>query len=533
MDSGACVRMWGWQAVVRLSASRGFTLSSCTDHPDESVPTMRVGPAIDRLREDLSVLDYSTAGVDGLVGDVAARALSREQLLPAWQATSHGEPLANIVRLFALGGTVRAEDVESALPTCAVAGLVELEVATNDRGWVRGLCSLRPYSDAQHRWWVASDLPQAVTHAPLPEHHVLGTGGASTTLASWTPRRTIGRALDVGTGCGVQSLHLLTHVEHVVATDVSLSALDYARFNAALNGLDLDLRAGSLLEPVGRDESFDLVVSNPPFVITPRVATMPSYEYRDGGLAGDALVRGLIRELPRVLVPGGIAQLLANWELPRGADWRDVVAAWVAGTGLDAWIVQRDLQDPAQYAELWAADGGHRAGHPAYDQMYGAWLDDFAARDVDRIGFGIITVQRPTTSRAPFLDRIEVLGPVANPMGPTVDAGLHARTALAEGGDSYLLDQHWRVAPDVTEERHGFPGADDPSVILLRQGGGLGRAVRMDTALAAFVSVCDGELIAAAAIAAIAQLIAVDEAQLRRQLLPMLHTLVADGLLIA
>lgn len=228
--------------------------------------------------------------------------------------------MASIVRLFSLGGAVRAEDVERALPTCGVVGLVELEVVTDDRGWVRGLCCLRPYADAQHHWWLASDLPQAVIRTPLPEHHVLGTGGASATLASWTPRRHVARALDVGTGCGVQALNLLTHVDHVVATDVSAAALDYARFNAALNGLDLDVRAGSLFVPVGQDESFDLVVSNPPFVITPRAATMPSYEYRDGGMIGDALVRGLIRELPRVLAPGGAAQLLANWEVPRGAD---------------------------------------------------------------------------------------------------------------------------------------------------------------------------------------------------------------------
>ena len=43
---------------------------------------------------------------------------------------------------------------------------------------------------------------------PLREDHVLGIGGASTTLASWTPRPHVDRALDLGTGCGVQALHL-------------------------------------------------------------------------------------------------------------------------------------------------------------------------------------------------------------------------------------------------------------------------------------------------------------------------------------
>lgn len=163
--------------------------------------------------------------------------------------------------------------------------------------------------------------------------------------------------------------------------------------------------------------------------------------------------------------------------------------------------------------------------------MYTAWLEDFAARDVERIGFGIVTLQRPTNGREPFVDLVEVTGPVAATMGPTIDAGLRARTALAEGGDAYLLEQRWRVASDVTEERHGFPGSQDPSVILLRQGGGLGTAIQLDTALAAFVSVCDGELIAAAALDAIAELIEQDAASLRARLLPRVAALVADGLL--
>ncbi|MDQ2849867.1 MAG: methyltransferase [Actinomycetota bacterium] len=501
---------------------------------------MRLGPAVQRLRMDLAAVDYATEAIDALLGDVASAALHREQLLPARRVAAADEPLAIVVRLFTLGVAVSVADIDRALPACGVAGLVELELVepadADDDGdqLMRATCDLRPYGDEQHRWWVASDLSETVTGRALPQDHVLGIGGASTTLASWTPRRTAARALDVGTGCGVQALHLLSHAGQVVATDLSLPALGYARFNAALNEVDLDLRAGSLLEPIGPHEVFDLVVSNPPFVITPRTEEMPAYEYRDGGMTGDSLVQRLIRDLPGVLAPGGVAQLLANWEVPRGGDWREVVGGWIAGTGLDAWVVQRDEQDPAQYAELWAGDGGHghfEASAALYDQMYTAWLEDFAARDVERIGFGIVTLQRPTNGREPFVDLVEVTGPVAATMGPTIDAGLRARTALAEGGDAYLLEQRWRVASDVTEERHGFPGSQDPSVILLRQGGGLGTAIQLDTALAAFVSVCDGELIAAAALDAIAELIEQDAASLRARLLPRVAALVADGLL--
>ena len=96
----------------------------------------------------------------------------------------------------------------------------------------------------------------------------------------------------------------------------STRALEFAAFNAALAGVSLDLRLGSLLDPV-EGEAFDLVVSNPPFVITPIGA--PSFEYRDGGMAGDGIVASLFTSVGSVLAPGGVAQMLGNWEI--GADW--------------------------------------------------------------------------------------------------------------------------------------------------------------------------------------------------------------------
>ena len=117
-------------------------------------------------------------------------------------------------------------------------------------------------------------------------------------------------------------------------------------------------------------------------------------------------------------------------------------------------------------------------------------------------------------------------------MGPVVDAGLRARTWLAEHSDDDLLDVAWSCAPDVTEERHGRPGADDPSVILLRQGGGLGRVVRAGTLLAAYAGVADGELTARAALDAIATVLDLDAEHVRAEVVPQLRELVADGLLV-
>ena len=164
--------------------------------------------------------------------------------------------------------------------------------------------------------------------------------------------------------------------------------------------------------------------------------------------------------------------------------------------------------------------------------MYAAWLRDFASRGVEQVGFGVVTLQRPATDRATWRSLDEAHGPVAAPMGPAVDAGLRARTWLAEHSDDDVLDVAWSCAPDVTEERHGVPGAEDPSVILVRQGGGLGRVVRAGTLLAAYLGVADGDLTARAALDAIATVLGLDAAEVHAEVLPQVRDLVADGLLV-
>ena len=357
-----------------------------------------------RLRADLSGAGYTVDGVAELLGPLASAALAREQTLPAQRVTAAStEPAATLVRLFTLGDAVDEAEAGAALSSLGVTGALALGIVVQQGPGVVATCDLRPYGDEEHEWWVASDLSELATRQPLREDHVLGIGGASTTLASWTPRPEVDRALDLGTGCGVQALHLGSHVRHITATDISERALAYARFNALLNGVQWELRAGSLLDPVAA-ERFGLIVSNPPFVITPRGAGVPLFEYRDGGAAGDTIVADLVRSIGDHLEPGGIAQFLGNWEIVGDADWRERVRGWVSGTGLDAWVVQRDVQDPAQYAETWARDGGHHSATAEFAAMYAAWLDDFASRGVTAIGFGVITLQRPAT-RARALHR--------------------------------------------------------------------------------------------------------------------------------
>ena len=300
-----------------------------------------------RIRERLLALNYSYDAVQELLGVEAAEAMARDQVVPGLWRVEHilrgdysveEKNLARLLAFFLLARPLTeaeaAEVFAEALVDFENAALIERDAADSAR-WTASV-DLRPHAaDDGTEIFVAADLGAHQRPGVLRKDHVLGIGHASLTLAQITERTPVKRALDVGTGCGIQTFHLLAHAEHVTATDISERALAFTRFNLLLNAqaLNIDpqnpqarvsLREGSLLEPVA-GELFDLVVSNPPFVITPRVAGESAEEqftYRDGGLPGDEIVSTMVRQLPSVLVPGGRAQMLGNWEIIRDSEDR-------------------------------------------------------------------------------------------------------------------------------------------------------------------------------------------------------------------
>ncbi|MFC3689567.1 DUF7059 domain-containing protein [Aquipuribacter hungaricus] len=527
---------------------------SMSAHPSTQPPPPAVTPDLALLRQDLTAAGYTVDGVTERLGDVASRALSRDQAVPARRVLGQGEdPVGVLVRLFTLGDAVPVSAAEAALPALGVPRAVATGfLADAGDGRVRALVDLQPHAVdddlGEQGWWVCADLGElAHGGGVLPTDHVLGVGAASTTLVeAVVPPLRGQRCLDVGAGSGVQSLHLLRTGAQVVATDVSARACSFARVTAALNGLQLDVREGSLLDPVP-GERFDRVVANLPFVVTPRRDDVPTYTYRDAGMAGDDVVRQMLLRAPHHLAEGGLAQFLGNWEDRSDQGWRARLDGWVHDAAvslaqvsddvLDVWVVQRELADPALYAEAWISDGG-RPGREEADAWYSAWLEDFQARDVEAVGFGIVTLRRrradPSTPPLRRLD--EEHGRVPGAWRDVLAAGLTGHDALGRVGAhadlAALLPTRPVVAPGVLERRDLDPGAVDPRTVHLVDTRRRGRVVEASTALAGLVGACDGELSVGQVVGALAQLLEEPEADLRARLLPAVRELVAEGLLV-
>lgn len=519
-------------------------------------PPPRLTDDLPLLREDLAAAGYTVDGVTERLGDVAARALARDQAVPARRVLGDGDdPVGVLVRLFTLGDEVPAPSAEAALPRTGVQRAVDLGLLRRTAAGVRAQVDLQPHAVSddlgEQGWWVCSDLGElAHGGGVLPTDHVLGVGAASTTLVeAVVPPLRGQRCLDVGAGSGVQSLHLSRTGAELVATDLSERACAFARVTAALNGVGLDVRAGSLLEPVRDGERFDRVVANLPFVVTPRGDDVPTYTYRDAGMAGDDVVRRMLLQAPLHLAPGGLAQFLGNWEDRADQDWQARLGGWVEQAAeavsrqsdgadvVDVWVVQRELADPAVYAEAWISDGG-RPDPERADAWYRAWLADFDARGVEAVGFGIVTVRRRSADPAtPPLRRLDPEhATIPGAWRDVLAAGLTGHDALGRVGAhadvGALLDTRPVVAPGVVERRELAPGAVDPLRVHLVDTRRRGRVVEASTALAGLVGASDGELSVRQVVAALAQLLEEDEASLRAGLLPAVRDLVAEGLLV-
>ncbi|MFF3512780.1 methyltransferase [Streptomyces sp. NPDC002573] len=501
-----------------------------------SNPSLSTLPSTDRadvtaqLRDALLAASFTADGLLELLGAPAYAALARSETVPALRATRGDTPLETLVRLFLL---------QQPVPHARVAGVLPVDECV-DAGWLArtggdelaATVDVRPYggSDGED-WFIVSDLGCAVGGAggigSRDEQVVLGVGGASTTLAGITVRTPVGSALDLGTGSGIQALHAAQHATRVTATDVNPRALHIAALTLELSGAPAaDLRQGSLFEPIRDEETYDLIVSNPPFVISPGARLT----YRDGGMGGDDLCRTLVQMSGERLNEGGFAQFLANWQHVEGEDWQDRLRSWVP-RGCDAWIVQREVQDVTQYAELWLRDAGdHRGDTAEYQGRYDVWLDEFEARKVRAVGFGWIALHR-TDAAEPSITVEEWPHPVEQPLGATVRAHFDRVDYLREHDDAALLAGHFRLAAEVVQEQVGLPGAEDPEHVVLRQNRGMRRATKVDTVGAGFAGVCDGTLSAGRILDAIAQLVGEDPVLLRDRTPAQIRLLVEQGFL--
>jgi hypothetical protein len=402
-----------------------------------------------RLREVLGRAGYNEGPLAQLLGarDLPSLLVSRPSLLQLRHLAQGDGPLETLARLFLAGAPVGAEAARRAIRPTGLEDWVEAGLVRAAGGEVCPAVRLLPCQGLV----LACDLPPA---AEGGRDRVLGLGGPPLLLAQLTVRRHSRRTLDLCTGGGIHALLATAHSDQVVGVDVNPRAVNFATFNARLNGMaNVCFLEGDLFEPV-RGQPFDLVVANPPYVISPEAR----YLFRDSGLPGDQLCRDIVRAVPGFLQEGGYAQVLCNWAQTAGQDWRERLDGWVAGTGCDAWVLRLSTHEPASYAEGWLR-GEAGLGPEEFARRFEGWMAYYDRERIEAIGFGLVTLRR-ASGRANWF-RCEDAPPLRAACGEAIVRGFALRDFLENArDDGALLDSRLRPATELRWEQEWQ--ADDP-----------------------------------------------------------------------
>jgi methylase of polypeptide subunit release factors len=452
--------------------------------PSASPPPTADVAGVALLRQALEHNGFDASQVqEALATEVSA---SREVAeLPLYDRLLGRDELGTLIRLFLLGLPVSRGEAERALHPLPLerANALGLVGAAGDE--CVGAIEIVPADDLL----IACDSFRRELER---RDHVLGVSPPAKVLARLTVRLRVGRALDLGTGNGLQAVLAARHANRVVGTDLNGRALGFARFNAVLNGIDnLELREGDLFEPVA-GEVFDLVVCNPPYVISPESGLL----YRDGGELSDALCEAIVRRLPDQLAEGGFGHVLVSWVHGAAEDWTAPLRRWVEGSGCDALLLRYTTHDPLSYAAGW--NQPFKRDARVYGEALDRWAAYFERAGIEAISWGALVLRKRRGQNWVF-----AYEPPSQRMGA---AGLHVLRMFEAHDylDAVLPEQmlgHRLRLVDTAEVVRTGPVGSPAERLLLRLTDGLRPEVGLDPSGLRMLEALDGRTTLAEAIA--------------------------------
>lgn len=439
-------------------------------------------------REVFSSAGYTDEGILKALGFDAVTCLSKDNkhFAAFVNKTSAPTPLNQLIRLFLLSAAIDSDLAAEAVTPMPLSKWVEAGLVAVEGDWAWGLIKLVPFGD----FLIGHDRPMLVSQDARADY-VMGIGSSTLTLASITVRRRSRNTLDLGAGCGTHALLAAPHSDRVVTVDRNPRATAFCAFNAAMNDLpQVQCLTGDRFEPV-TGQAFDLIVSNPPFVISPA----SKYIYRDSGMHGDEFCRHLVKEAPAVMSEGGYCQFLCNWAHYKDRPWQERLTGWFASTGCDALVLRTYTEDPATYAVNWI--NRTEADNPASIlKTYEQWMGFFEQNGIEAISGGFISM-RKSGRASNWVDLDDGPQKLLGHCGEDIDLSFKLRDFVHDEGrsDATLLQTKLRVNEAVRLNHQFHPGENrwlqDKAELCRIEG--LAYTAGIDQHIARLVAGCDGK----------------------------------------
>lgn len=360
--------------------------------------------------------------------------------------------------------------------------------------------------------FLVSDHP-AERVGELAKQWVMGVGASTMQVAHAVPQKQYGRVLDLCCGGGFQAFRLATFAREIVAVDRNPRAVNLGRFGAALNGFGhVTFREGDLFTAVA-GEKFDLIVCNPPYVVSPERGRM----YRDGGMDGDALAERIVRETPRYLNEGGCAYFVCDVATQGGVGALERLGEWAAGRGCDVVVIASPEMTPAAYTKLWG-------------QVEGEWGKWFGELGIESITHLLVAMRRRAGDNWMTADALpkRTEGPFGAQMDRRFSGQDFARLGAAETWGARL-----RLVPEARLQRRvraeGGRWVTEEAKILMAEG--MMYEYVVDPRTVDFLAMFDGVLTVEEILGRLAGAMRMDVEKVREGWIGYVRQLAGDGIL--
>ena len=217
------------------------------------------------------------------------------------------DPVDTLLEVFIGGYEVRISRMTAHLSSASIDAALEMRLLEKDGEILKSrLCLFPCYGK-----FIATDRAQKNTAINqvmwlFTESFLLGG------MVKRSPRR---RGIDLGTGSGIHALLAGDHCESVIGVDVNPRAIEFSRFNAALNGIEnVEFILSDLFNSLDPGMTFDLLTANPPYV--PDLATKAGNNFWSGGPEGTRILRRIIEAIPTRLDKDGVANIVSLYPIP-------------------------------------------------------------------------------------------------------------------------------------------------------------------------------------------------------------------------
>jgi hypothetical protein len=411
-----------------------------------------------RVRDVFAEAGYSEEGLRERLGVSDLLEIRSVDVPAALRRTRDGAPRDTLIRLFFLGVPVEPAAARRAAHPMPLEGWAQAGLVALAGDHVVPLAKVSPYRGLL----LAADMPTRMRPGG-PADFVLGLSRSSVLVSHTMIPRPVRQTLDLGAGCGILAFLASRHSGQVYATDKNARAVDFARFNARLNDIaNVQCLTGDLFEPVA-DQRFDLVISNPPYVIAPAVRHL----FADSGVRGDEFCRRLVRLASSFLEDGGFAQIMGNWAHRASQSWEEPLSDWFDGIGCDVLVWASGTHDASTYGLNWIqqTEPDHAARLGA---LYDDWMRYYDREGIEAVTYGLIAMRR-RPDRPGWVRFVKV------PKGSSAPTGSHVLRRFqlhdfleSTGSAEALLDHRFRLSPDVRLEQHYAPNAGGLTAVISR-----------------------------------------------------------------